>query len=261
VSPGLKAVLEGELMELAGQSPPGYVVETDAGGMMWLNTSNAPQEVSVTSSIQVPPVTGMTPARVAQELRVIIRDQLWAGIKGLGTGAKKIPASSIENYRKAFENQVNNQTMIAEELATLLVELREIAKARKPSQTTAKINAMLGPDGIYFRLRRSHSDQKSYGRWAYEKVTLLNNGAATSTPAALAQQAERAYALVQALPTTEGAPTDREQTVIRAFTAMLKVYYGLDVSKASDALPDVMPALLAALRPAEAAIQMEDVHA
>lgn len=210
------------------------------------------------SGIQVAPVTGMSPARVAQELRLIIRDQLWAGIKKLGSpGSGGLNAHYSPQNSTAKRGTFNDVAMLREVAAQRLLddlrELKEISKRRRPSETKKKIDEMLLEGGSYSTFMNHTNRLRSLGEWGFDRLMAVHEYAGNAAPSAptnqvLIKQAERAYALVQALPTIENASTGREMTTIRAVTAILKVYWGIDVMNTMEQLPEVMPDLLAALK-------------
>jgi hypothetical protein len=224
-----------------------------------------PQEVGMSSQINVPPVTGMTPAQIASELRVLIRDQIWSGL----TGIKKHKSPGQNQYLTAVGTYLNSAAAYMErvtesrqtvrslyvEVANDLAELRDISKKRKPSETATKIDAMFQPEsGSMYKLRQARNipgvrDLEitlSRAHTNYKAAQDHGFGSQNIPPEIMAH-AERAYALVQALPTVDNPTIGKADNTLRAITSMVKVYWGVDVEGGPDKLPNVLGELLKGL--------------
>lgn len=188
--------------------------------------------------INVKPVTGMTPARIATELRVLIRDNIWLRIKNTGQHQAGLTPGQVDANKTHWHNNRQGVETLLMELAADLADLEDLAKGRRPSETKARL--------VHVRervrsLHRSHEQERIYANWAFE--TLRSKPPPVDPE--LLWYAERAYALVQALPTTENPTNGSAENTLRAITAMIKVYHGLDLGKTVKDLPDVMSVLLA----------------
>lgn len=181
----------------------------------------------------VGPVTGMTPAAVAKELRSLIRDSIW---RGLAEAQPITPSSQLYRERLGVNIGELNTQLVA--LEADLNHICELAKLRRPSEVRKYVEGMKLQGGSLGRLRRKREAMKTN----FDRL-----GASKQSPVSqqkLRDAAERAYALVQALPTIDMAPVGKADNTLRAITAMVKVYWGLGVEKGPESLPDIVKMLM-----------------
>lgn len=176
-------------------------------------------------NVDVNPAEGYTPAQAAKELRTIIRG--W--IKFSSGGG---PTPDIANmHKKHLENWKMCQKY-QQKLNTLFKEMNDVVTTRKVGDIRKKQMEILNMQNKLYA--------SAYGM--YNTGNYLFNKGGVQAPNLEALKI--AYSLVQVIPTVEAPTTERAATTIRAITAILKVFYGVDVDATMEKLPDMMGPLL-----------------
>lgn len=206
---------------------------------VWKNTANnyqaIPQEEGNMSYMNVPPAPGVTPAQAAQKLRMLVKHELWPMLEPTNVGsAAGMSAKAAETHLSHLESHL---TAIDKELSHLV----ELAKHRRPSETRDAVTVIRA--GSIYRARYYLKHARQQMSYAQKGKTDLGK---------LRKSVTEAYALIQTLPAHDQPTTGKAENTLRAITAMLKVYYGLDVSADESKLPDVMTELLKQVATAKA---------
>ncbi len=195
-------------------------------------------------SLNIPPVTGMKPSQVAVELRGIIKSLVQ---QGQPAGGSEYIKAALKHTKRANTEGTNLraaliQTSQAHMGTTSLVwRIRDAGKRRKPSEITLLADEL---EMIVNNWIQLISTVRSEAQRATENI---NYAAAVQAPPG--GNLQRAYALVQALPTIDHAPSGAEATALRAMVAILKVHFGVDPEQTiQHALPNLMEDLLEAIK-------------
>lgn len=167
------------------------------------------------------PPANVPPHEAALRLRTIIRDMFKSASPTAGQSGPYV--SNANSYHAGLSTAHAASREHLRLIENELVALREVAKLRKPSLITKKIDEIR----INVERARQHLDvtksQSERMRSNYQKALGLS---APSAQEGTKETLKMAYSLVQVLPITPAPPGDRSERTIRAMGAIVKAHYG-----------------------------------
>lgn len=206
-------------------------------------------------SLKVDPISGVAPEDIAMELRDSIRNLFVTVVGGGGGGPKPAPVlAQIQNAGVAYmERAAKYETRVGstktdlltlvDAITTLIVEVDEVAKLRKPSLIRSRTEAIRQKLAVIKTAAENmqYNAVKTAQSWRAVRDAILavagSQQQPTSQLAAHEETLRRCYALVQSLPLVKNAPIGGEETVIRAIVAVMKAHYGVDVLSSFEGVP------------------------